>query len=348
MKLVEDSEIPTTIDIDAIIKKVHQMRRKLDEEARAEAVGSFGAVSDIQELDLGSWKNIAYLGSGVLGVVHLMHNPKGEKFAVKIFNRQNYLQQSRLSESFSREFWALGKLSHPCIVPVYGFSGPTQASAGALVMKYMERGSLHDILEQVGRGEGRDIWTPTGISIIVCGIVLGLEFIHSRGFVHRDVKPANILIDGVGRSRIGDFGSSKFFESTTRWTGGVVGSVQYAAPELYGDPPYSSKIDVFAFGLILYEILVGQPVFKPTLSSHRVTCLAGERTRPELPATMRSEVQNLIGRCWSVEVNERPSFSEIWTALEGIEFRISEGVDSSAVLTYVSDIRSEVEASKAA
>jgi serine/threonine protein kinase len=91
-----------------------------------------------------------------------------------------------------------------------------------------------------------------------------MRFIHSEGFVHRDLKANNLLIDEGGRCRIGDWGSSKFIvKGAIRWTGGVVGSVQYAAPELYDEPPCSEKIDVFAFGLILYELVVGRPVFDP-------------------------------------------------------------------------------------
>jgi serine/threonine protein kinase len=93
-----------------------------------------------------------------------------------------------------------------------------------------------------------------------------MRFIHSESFVHRDLKPGNLLIDERGRCRIGDWGSSKFIvNGVTPWTGGIRGSVQYAAPELYDDPPYSEKIDVFAFGLILYELVVGRPVFDPHL-----------------------------------------------------------------------------------
>jgi serine/threonine-protein kinase len=96
------------------------------------------------------------------------------------------------------------------------------------------------------------------IAIIVCR----LEFVHSQGFVHRDVKPANILLVGRGRNRTADFGTATFFEAATLRTRGIAGSAQYA-PEFYGDARHSYRIDLFAFGLILYVSLVGRPAFAP-------------------------------------------------------------------------------------
>jgi serine/threonine protein kinase len=93
-----------------------------------------------------------------------------------------------------------------------------------------------------------------------------MEFVHSRGMVYRDLKPANILIDGSGRIRIGDFGSAKIIESAVYLSDNYQGTIQYQAPEIYGEDPYTGKVDVFSFALVLYEILVGYPVFSPKLS----------------------------------------------------------------------------------
>jgi serine/threonine protein kinase len=113
--------------------------------------------------------------------------------------------------------------------------------AAAFLMKYMKHGSLDVILDAVKSKKSPIFWTHTGISITVCGIVLGLEFIHSRGIVHRDLKPGNLLVDSKGHCRTEDFESSKIFEGASRWTGAVVGSVHYTAPEQYEDLPYSTK-----------------------------------------------------------------------------------------------------------
>jgi TPR repeat protein len=279
------------------------------------------------------------LGAGMFGVVKLMENSKGDKFAVKIFMRQCHVSEEKLRETFMRESEGLFRLQHPCVIPLYGL---WRGLEDVLVMKYMENGSLSAVLKAVKKNKIPTFWTPTGIAIIVCGIVCGLEFVHSQNFVHRDLKPANLLIDEAGRCRIGDLGSSKFIEAAGRWTGGVVGTVMYAAPELYDNPPYSSKIDVFAFGLILYEIMVGRPVFATNLSNEQMMRHAIEGTRAELPDWMSGRVKSLIRRCWAVDPKTRPPFSVIMQELKQIGFKILPDVDSFAVAAFVSDVELEV------
>jgi serine/threonine protein kinase len=132
-------------------------------------------------------------------------------------------------------------------------------------MKYIENNSLADVLTLVKAGTPPSFWTDTGIRIIVAGIVCGLEFIHLKGFVHRDLKPCNFLIDKGGRCKIGDLGSSKLLERATCLSSDK-NTIGYMAPELY-DHKYNWKVDVFAFAMVLYEILVGLPYTKGALRS---------------------------------------------------------------------------------
>jgi serine/threonine protein kinase len=291
------------------------------------------------EIDLRSLREVKILGRGVFGVVKLMMNSDGDLFAMKFFSGKQ-LTQAALTESFMREFEALFSLRHPCIIPFYGFSLVGQC---ALVMKYMENGSLSDVIERVAAGKAPAFWNPTGIGVMICGIVCGMRFIHSEGFVHRDLKPSNLLIDERGRCRIGDWGSSKFIvQGETRWTGGVVGTVQYAAPELYGYPPYSEKIDVFSFGLILYELVVGRPVFDPDLwTVEQIMKKVLDGVRADLPQEMSEDVKTLIGRCWAANPSDRPPFDHILGALQRIRFKVLPDVDSDVVKAVLSDIRKE-------
>jgi serine/threonine protein kinase len=287
------------------------------------------------EMDKSSHVDIKVLGSGTFGVVKLMKNRSGKLFAVKILERGRHLLDEVVSGTFMREFEALFCLRHPCVIPLYGF---WRDKEDAIVMKYMEEGSLRDVLDRVERGEKRDFWNATGIAIIVCG----MEFIHSTGFVHRDLKPRNLFIDERGRCRIGDFGSSRFVDDSRRWTGGIVGTIRYAAPELYSHPPYSSQVDVFAFGLILYELLAGRPVFLPTLDEGRIMFMVLNVTRADFPDGMGDDLKALIRRCWAAKPEDRPQFSDIIVELERIRFNIMPGVDRVAVRAFLSEIRSEV------
>jgi TPR repeat protein len=290
------------------------------------------------EIDKSSLQEVKILGSGNFGTVKLMKNSYGDQFAVKIFLRW-HLSDEVLSKSFMREFEALACLSHPCVIPLYGF---WRGREPGIVMKYMANGSLSDVIARVNTEEPLDFWAPTGKAIIICGFVCGMEFIHSAGFVHRDLKPGNLLIDDRGRCRIGDFGTSKFIEENNRWTGNAERTVQYAAPELYEDPPYSQKIDVFAFGLILYEILVGGPVFLPSYEEKHIMYRVLNNIRADLPEWMNEDVKLLISRCWSMKPEDRPTFSDILATLERIRFNILAGVDPKSVQAFLSEVRSEV------
>jgi serine/threonine protein kinase len=101
---------------------------------------------------------------------------------------------------------------------------------------------------------------------------------------------------------------------------------------------YNSKVDVFSFAMVLYEILVGRAVYADC-SDERTRYLAITRTRAELPPEMSSDVKSLVTRCWSGDPDSRPSFSDIQRDLERLEFKIVPGVDSAAVKQFLSDIR---------
>jgi TPR repeat protein/serine/threonine protein kinase len=288
-------------------------------------------------VDLDRLHEIMVLGFGVVGVVKLMEDEDGERYAVKYFTRMWHQTSLAVSAAFEREFDACCKLNHPCIVPHYGFSPATERGDAALVMKYMENGSLADVLANVKRGSPPSFWTHTGIAIIVCGIVYALEFIHSKGYTHRDLRPSNLLIDKDGRCYVGDLGSSRSLKGATHLSDDK-STVTYSAPELY-DRQYTTKIDVFSFSLILYEILVGKAVFAGNIfSDAHIVYMAVTGVRAELPQEMLSNVKSLICRSWSTDPDHRPSFSDIRAHLERVHFKILPDVNSAAVKRFVNDI----------
>jgi serine/threonine protein kinase len=199
-------------------------------------------------------------------------------------------------------------------------------------MKYMSGGSLRGLLDKVKVGDAPKFWNPTGIAIIVCGIVVGLAFIHSEHFIHRDIKPANLLLDERGHCRIGDLGSCEYMESGSRISFDAATSF-YQAPELWHKGQYTNKIDVFSFALVLYEILVGD------YGNSKTNLVALARgARAELPAEMRPEMKSMISRCWAQDPDDRPSFADVLEELKQIEFKILSGVDGSAVGEFLTGI----------
>jgi hypothetical protein len=195
------------------------------------------------------------LGHGASSTVVLVKDPNGTRpFAIKHF-RANVLQSE-----FINEFEILVKLNHPCILKIYGFVLPSNAWQAELHMEWASNGSLTRVMKLARGPQCPLFWNPTGIAIIIWGIVLGMRFMHSRGFIHQDLKPSNILLNDKWRVLLADFGSSR--NKSTDVTPTVAGTVQYAAPEMFEeDATLTRKVDVYSFGLILYELLVGCPVF---------------------------------------------------------------------------------------
>jgi serine/threonine protein kinase len=160
-----------------------------------------------------------------------------------------------------------------------------------------------------------------------------MRFVHAKGFIHRDLKPSNILINSLGHALIGDFGTSRLeVDDATLTT--EAGTVRYAAPEMFREGEYTNKADVFSFGLVLYEILVGSAVFPSSEYSLPVMkrILAGEM--PEIPAKCGQFMQNLISRCWSLNPGDRPSFDQILEEFQRSNFAIVPGADPDELKSY--------------
>jgi TPR repeat protein len=218
-----------------------------------------------------------------------------------------------------REAQALAKLCHPCVLRILGWTVPIRSNTAQIHTEYASNGSLDRLLRNTARPSFQN---PTGIGIIICGIVLGMRYIHFCRVIHRDLKPANIMLNEYGRPLIGDLGSCDFqLDDATPIPGS--GTVYYAAPEQYeeGATP-TPKIDVFAFGLILYELLVGSPVFSRSESQFNVIRRLRRRDFPVVPGVCGPIMQNLIPRCWLQDPADRPSFRQIFLEFRGCDFNI--------------------------
>jgi serine/threonine protein kinase len=255
----------------------------------------------------------------------------GNQIAVKCFpklSEHDHIQE----EVFFREIEALARLDHRCIVPFFGYVLQAPKSGPKLATHFMPGGSLHDVLES------NPLWfTGTAKSIVAAGIVIGMISVHKMRIIHRDLKPSNVLFDTDRRPRISDFGSSRDLNLRGTLTGGEqVGTPLYMAPELYEEGDYDEKIDVYSFALILYEIVVGHPVFPPTLTLMQLCAKILRNERAEIPSNVEGFVAHLIRRGWSSDPAERPSFAEIYALMRQNDFRItSEDFDAREVASYV-------------
>jgi serine/threonine protein kinase len=176
------------------------------------------------------------------------------------------------------------------------------------------------------------------ISCIIVGIVHGMKYLHSKNIIHRDLRPGNLLLDGDNfRIRICNFGSSVYEDYETR---ARIGTLAYLSPESFDDHP-TKKVDVFVFGLILFELLCGESVFPKDADIARIYALHAREERPNIPEGVSPTISGLIQRCWSPEGRNRPTFEEIYSELEGIEFVFFDDVDTEVVFDYVRTIKSQ-------
>ncbi|NEC47443.1 serine/threonine protein kinase, partial [Actinospica acidiphila] len=153
-------------------------------------------------------------------------------------------------ERFIREAKSVARLAHPNVVQV--FDQGTDAGYVYLAMEYIPGCTLRDVLRERGALQARaalDILEP---------VLAALGAAHRAGFVHRDMKPENVLIGDDGRVKVADFGLVRSVDTVTNSTGTVLGTVSYLAPEQIEHGTADPRVDVYACGILLYEMLTGE------------------------------------------------------------------------------------------
>jgi serine/threonine protein kinase len=270
------------------------------------------------------------IGSGGFSTVYLAEGEDGtEPFAIKQFSFDRF-NESR----FFREVETLNKLNHPCIPRLLHFALATESEPAEIHIEYAAGGSLERVLNNDASHSVPSFWNPTGISIIICGIVVGMRFIHSRNIIHHNLKPSNVLLNGQGHPLITDFGMARnAFCDCTR--SGLKGTLQYTSPEMFSSSLTTPTVDIFSFGSILYEIFVGSPTFNATVSSFEIVRRLKNHEMPDIPDTIPSSIKTLISQCWESHPALRPSFDDIMKTFEGNDFDIVSGADRTQVREYV-------------
>ncbi|KAH8521640.1 hypothetical protein H0E87_002620 [Populus deltoides] len=250
------------------------------------------------------------LGSGTFGTVY--HGKwRGTDVAIKRIKKSCFTGRSSEQERLTVEFWReaeiLSKLHHPNVVAFYGVVQDGPGGTLATVAEFMVNGSLRHVL----LSKDRHLDHRKRL-IIAMDAAFGMEYLHSKNIVHFDLKCDNLLVNLKDPLRpickVGDFGLSKI-KRNTLVTGGVRGTLPWMAPELLNGS--SSKVDVFSFGIVLWEILTGE---EPYANMHYGAIIGGivnNTLRPPVPSFCDSEWRLLMEQCWAPDPLARPSFTEI-------------------------------------
>ena len=204
---------------------------------------------------LGAYEIVEEIGKGGFATVYRAYQPSAKRFvAIKVIHRAMATEETGL-ERFQQEAELVTRLEHPFILPVYDVD--MTHDPPFIVMRYLEGGTLKDILD-------RDSTIPLGeIAHLTKQIAAALDYAHRRGVIHRDIKPSNVMIDPEGNTYLMDFGIARFEqgEALTR-TGLTVGTPVYMAPEQGMGEMVDARTDIYALGVMVFEMATGQLPFE--------------------------------------------------------------------------------------
>lgn len=208
---------------------------------------------------LARYEIVRELGKGAMGVVYLAKDPLiGRLVALKTIRMRpgDDDETKEFQQRFVREAQAAGILNHPAIVTVHDIGQDEPSGTSFIAMEYVEGNNLKEILAQ-GRPLSFD-----EIGDIIAQVADALDFAHSKGIVHRDVKPANIILVDGNRAKITDFGIAKIASGgNLTTTGQFLGTPNYMAPEQIRGAPVDGRTDIFSLGICLYECLTRRKPF---------------------------------------------------------------------------------------
>ncbi len=196
-----------------------------------------------------NYEILEMIGRGGMGVVYKAQQTALDRVvAIKLLPLE-VSANSAFAERFEREAKTLAKLNHPNIVAVYDF-GKTSGGHLFFVMEFIHGTNLWHLIHGVGI-------EPTQALEILSGVCDALQYAHAKGVVHRDVKPANVLLDTEGRIKVADFGLARMNSTPggPAFSGPVMGTPEYMAPEHLRDVNVDHRADVFSLGVMLYEML---------------------------------------------------------------------------------------------
>ncbi|KAK8897592.1 hypothetical protein M9Y10_015551 [Tritrichomonas musculus] len=286
------------------------------------------------------------IGSGSFGKVFTVKDKKTGKIVVAKISI-NKIERNSVSQlhDISREVNILSKFNHPSILK-FIFYNPfdfKKKPKPVIIMEYASNGSLEDLLNIIRYSDSSLKIDMTYKLIIMYGIASAMSYLHSHNIIHRDLKPENVLLDEYLFPKVADFGLSKVCHKneqsmTMKSMFEVKGTPIYMSPEIWSKAEYTKKGDVYAFGIIVYELMTNlKPFDKVNFYLLPVKVTKGER--PDIGINIPKSYVKLIQDCWSQEADKRPTFDEILDRLLNDRGFITETVNETDFMKYVNYIR---------
>ncbi|XP_055841234.1 mitogen-activated protein kinase kinase kinase 13 isoform X1 [Episyrphus balteatus] len=250
--------------------------------------------SEDWEIPFEAITDLEWLGSGAQGAV-FSGKLKNEIVAVK-----------KVRDVKETDIKHLRKLDHENIIKFKGVC--THSPVFCIIMEFCPYGPLQNILKE------EDVMLPSRLVSWAEQIALGMQYLHSHKIIHRDLKSPNILIGTNALVKISDFGTSREWnEISTKMS--FAGTVAWMAPEVIRNEPCSEKVDIWSFGVVLWEMLTCEIPYKDVDSSAIIWGVGNNSLRLPIPSSCPAGFKLLVEQCWSAKPRNRPSFRHILTHL---------------------------------
>jgi serine/threonine-protein kinase len=281
------------------------------------------------------------LGYGGMSEVHRGRDVRlGRDVAVKVL-RADLARDPTFQERFRREAQNAAALNHPAIVAVYD-TGETQTEYGPLpyiVMEYVDGRTLRDIVKTEGPLPGKRAME------VMADVCAALDFSHRHGIVHRDVKPANVMITKAGAVKVMDFGIARAVadngQAAVTQTAAVIGTAQYLSPEQARGEAVDARSDVYAAGCVLFELLTGEPPF--TGDSPVAVAYQHVREDPKPPSALNPRVSPALDAIVLKAMAKNPANRYQSSAeMRGDLVRVLSGQRPAAPAVMTEDVRTSV------
>ncbi|XP_065877682.1 serine/threonine/tyrosine-protein kinase HT1 [Euphorbia lathyris] len=238
---------------------------------------------------------------------------KDEPVAVKIIRAPDEDETgnlaTRLRNQYDREVSLLSRLHHQNVIKFV--AACKKPPVYCVITEYLSEGSLRAHLHKL---EQKSLPLEKLITFAL-EIARGMEYIHSQGIIHRDLKPENVLIDEEFRLKIADFGIA-CEEAYCDLLADDPGTYRWMAPEMIKKKSYGRRVDVYSFGLILWEMVAGTIPYDDMNPIQAAFAVVNKNLRPIIPRDCPPAMRALIEQCWSLQADKRPEFWQIVKVLE--------------------------------
>ena len=285
----------------------------------------------------GRYRIESRLGSGGMSTVHLAFDERLERYVAVKLLAEHLAADPAFVSRFQREALAAARLIHPNIVQVFDSGLDERRDQHYIVMEYIDGQSCAEILRDRG-------WLTVEETLpIVLGACAGLDYAHRKGVVHRDVKPGNLLLGTDRVVKLADFGIAKATEqSSITQLGSVLGTAAYLAPEQGRGEEAGPPADIYALGVVTYQLLAGRLPFEG--SSLTELAIKQQREPPpsldDLVAAVSPELAEAVDVALRIDPRQRyPTAAEMARALQEGARGIAPGAGTAIVPPLVAAAR---------